>query len=74
MGDNRAPESKQSGQEAANDEYDETGDEHRDGSLAATLPLLEDDAPEVAERDVQCHKDAEGEGGEDRTLREEALA
>ena len=61
-------------QETADDEDDDAANEHGNGLLRATLPLLEDDAPDVGEHDVEGHEDAEGQRGQRSTAGEEALA
>lgn len=48
--------------EGAEHQYHETEDEDGNGGTTAAFPLLEDDAPYVAEGDVERHQDAEGEG------------
>ena len=49
-------------QETADDEDDDAANEHGNGLLRASLPLLEDDAPDVGEHHVQGHEDAERQG------------
>ena len=60
--------------ETADDENDKANDEHHYCLSVTALPLLEDDTPEIAERDIQRHQDAEGKGSEDRTFGEEAFS
>ena len=68
----------QLGQEAGDDEHHDADDEHGDGLLRAALPLLEDDAPDVGEHDVERHEDAERQrvhratGLEERTAQRES--
>ena len=56
-----------------NQNYD-SGHQDRYGLTGNAFPLLEDDAPDIAEHYVQAHEDAPAEGEEDGIIRKEALA
>ncbi len=47
---------------------------YRIGLTGNAFPLLEDDAPDIAEHHIQDHQDAPAEGDEDGVIREEAFA
>ena len=46
-------------QEAGDDQYDDADNQDRYGLGRASLPFLQDDAPDIGEHDVERHQDAE---------------
>ena len=61
-------------QESAYDKHNDAANEDADCLLRAAFPFLEDDAPDIAEHDVERLQDAPGEGQKDGSRREEALS
>ena len=61
-------------QEDAEDQHREATEKHIYRLLVATLPLLEDDAPDIGEYHIEAHQDAPAEGQQDRGCGEESLA
>lgn len=53
-------------EEGAEDEHRQTAEEDDDRLFGDTLPLLEDDAPDIGEGDIECHEDAPAEGEKHR--------
>ena len=61
-------------QEGAEDKHREATDKNQDGLAAATLPLLEDDSPDIGEGHVESHEYAPAEGDEHGEVGQEALS
>lgn len=55
-------------------QYDKAKDKYSDGLTTHPFPLFQEDAPNVAEGNIQRHQDAPREGVQHGTVSQKALA
>ena len=66
--------SNQLRQERADYQHGDAEEEDGDGAAGDAFPFFEDDAPDIAEDDVEGHEDTPAEGDEDGVVGEETFA